>query len=107
MKDQSAEEVNGLKTGAGKPGKRLLYLASEGWFFKSHFLHIARKAQAAGYIAALTADLTPGLLADTGLTLFPAPSPRKIRSLFPYLQSLRQMLRLKREFASDLVHVIW
>lgn len=95
-----------MQNQAGQHGKRILYLASEGWFFKSHFLHLARKAQAEGHVIGLAADLQDADFTGENFSLFSLPSARRTRSFLAYLRGLRSVLRLQFQFRPSLVHVI-
>ncbi len=61
-----------------KPRPTILFVISVDWFFQSHFLHLARRAKAAGYDVVVLTRLqrTGSRFADAGFDVVDLPSER-------------------------------
>lgn len=95
---------------AGPAGRgHLLYLATEDWFFCSHFLSIARAAIAAGFSASVATRSRDPALAEkiraAGVALIPVDHVRSAGGLSAMAQA-RDYARLMREARPDIVHLI-
>jgi len=94
--------------GAAAKPKRLLYVATEDWFFCSHFLPMARIAVQLGYevaIATRVADHGARLAAE-GMTVFPLGGRRGRIDPLALLGELADLWRVVRRFRPDLLHAI-
>ncbi len=85
--------------------KRILYVATDDWFFKSHFLHVARRAKEEGYEAALAASLSIPATVDE-LKVFSLHRLRAKKSPFRFIRNSIELFKILRMFKPDLVHVI-
>jgi glycosyltransferase involved in cell wall biosynthesis len=87
----------------------ILYLATEDWFFRSHFLSVARAAVAAGYTASVATRARDPAVADeiraAGVTLIPVDHLRSAGGLSAIGQA-RDYARLMRAARPDIVHLI-
>lgn len=87
---------------------KILYLATEDWFFASHFMPMARTARELGLevaIAAQLGDKAERLLAE-GFRPIPLHSKRGSSSLLRALQSVIRTYRIVRAEKPDIVHCI-
>ncbi|MBY0564702.1 MAG: glycosyltransferase family 4 protein [Hyphomonadaceae bacterium] len=85
---------------------KLLFLITEDWFFRSHFLPMARRAVADGYDVVVAARLSGALDAIDGVRVVDTPFPRG--SLRPWVVG-RQVAHLRALLAQeqpDIVHAI-
>lgn len=86
----------------------ILYVATEDWFFRSHFLPMARAAMAAGYRVALAARLgaaAPGLAAE-GIRVIPLRLRRGSLSLAHVASETAAVRRLIRRERPDILHLV-
>lgn len=87
----------------------ILFLATEDWFFCSHFLPIAQAAIAAGFSASVaTRSRDPALAARiraAGMTLIPVDHLRSAGGLSAFGQA-RDYARIMRDSRPDVVHLI-
>lgn len=95
---------------SGPTGRgHILYLATEDWFFCSHFLSIARAAIAAGFSASVATRSRDRALAEkiraAGVTLIPVDHLRSAGGASALAQA-RDYARLMRETRPDVVHLI-
>jgi glycosyltransferase involved in cell wall biosynthesis len=87
---------------------KILYLATEDWFFASHFLPMARTARRLGFdvvIAARLGDKAQRLAAE-GFHLIPLNSRRGSSGALEALRSLIRTYRIVRQQKPDIVHCI-
>jgi glycosyltransferase involved in cell wall biosynthesis len=89
-------------------GHKLLFLATEDWFFRSHFVPILRRAVAEGFDVAVAARDSGALSEDVlqGARFVPLPSARgslRFGDVWRDVVSVRALLRRERP---DLVHCI-
>jgi glycosyltransferase involved in cell wall biosynthesis len=90
---------------AGSP--KLLYIASDDWFFLSHFAHLATAAQAAGYQVVLAARISnPQALARHGIAYIAQEFDRSKRSIFRALRLLPSLVDVLQKVKPDLIHII-
>jgi glycosyltransferase involved in cell wall biosynthesis len=88
--------------------KRVLYVVTEDWFFRSHFLAMARAAQRAGFDVALAARLGEASRALAAEGIRPIPLDLRRGSLNP-LRILVELLRLRRlirQERPDILHLV-
>ena len=95
---------------SGSAGRgHILYLATEDWFFRSHFLPVARAAIAAGYTASVATRARDGAVAQdiraAGVTVVPVDHLRSAGGLSAFAQA-RDYARLMRAARPDIVHLI-
>lgn len=85
---------------------RLLFLATEDWYFASHRLELARAAVAAGYhvVVATRVREHGEAIRDAGCELRPLGWRRAGNSPWSHLAALQELVRLYREIQPDLVH---
>jgi glycosyltransferase involved in cell wall biosynthesis len=85
---------------------RLLYVVTEDWFFLSHRLPMARAALAAGFEVHVAANVADGAatIAREGFVLHPVRFARGRLSPLATLATIRELRRLHRRLAPDLVH---
>ncbi len=84
---------------------KLLFLATEDWFVRSHFLPLLRRAQAEGYDVAVAARLS-GALDEAGVRLIDLPFARgslRVGDIWREAMSVRAVLRQENP---DIVHAI-
>ena len=87
---------------------RLLYIATEDWFFRSHFLPMARAARAAGFEVALATRLrkaAPALAAE-GIRLLPLELGRAAADPRAVAREVRATRRLLRAERPDILHLV-
>src|SRR3954449_11699384 len=89
-----------------QPAKRLLYLVSEDWYFRSHRLPMALAAQRAGYeVHVATRVQADGAAIEAlGFTLHPLAWRRGSTNPFGRLRLIGDVRRLYRQLKPDLVH---
>ncbi|MGP1395738.1 MAG: glycosyltransferase family 4 protein [Inquilinaceae bacterium] len=90
------------------PRPKLLYVATEDWFFCSHFLPMARAARDAGFdvtVAARVRDHGPRIAAE-GFALVDLPGDRGSLSPLHAGRQVRVLAKLFRRLRPDLVHLI-
>lgn len=95
---------------SGPAGRgHILYLATEDWFFASHFLSVARAAIEAGYTAsAAIRARDPQVVAkirDAGVAVVPVAHLRSQHGLSALAQA-RDYARIMRETRPDIAHLI-
>jgi glycosyltransferase involved in cell wall biosynthesis len=88
------------------PARRLLYLVSEDWYFRSHRLPMALAAQRAGYEVhvATRVQADGGAIEALGFKLHPLAWPRGSTNPFVRLRLIGDVRRLYRQLKPDLVH---
>lgn len=85
---------------------KLLFLITEDWFFRSHFMPMARRAIADGYEVVVAARMSGALRDVEGLRLIDTPYARGSLTpwiLIPQILHLRALLKRERP---DIVHAI-
>jgi glycosyltransferase involved in cell wall biosynthesis len=89
-----------------QPARRLLYLVSEDWYFRSHRLPMALAAQRAGYeVHVATRVQADGAAIEAlGFTLHPLDWRRGSTNPFDRLRLIGDVRRLYRSLRPDLVH---
>jgi glycosyltransferase involved in cell wall biosynthesis len=90
------------------PRKRILYVATEDWFFRSHFSAMARAAQQAGFdvsLAARPSDAAPAIAAE-GIRVIPIVLTRGTLNPIRILAETIEMCRLFRRERPDILHLI-
>jgi glycosyltransferase involved in cell wall biosynthesis len=88
--------------------KRILYVATEDWFFRSHFSAMARAAMKAGFEVALAAragDAARAIAAD-GIRVIPIALSRGTLNPFRVLQEMVALRRLFLRERPDILHLI-
>lgn len=87
---------------------KILYLATEDWFFASHFLPMARAAQEAGLEVIVAARVRnhAGRLAAEGLRVMSLDIERRSLGAVEGLRSIIRMYRIMRAERPDIVHCI-
>src|SRR4051812_18562263 len=87
---------------------KLLYLITEDWFFVSHFLPMARTAQAAGFevvVATRVRDHAERIEAE-GFRVVPLENERRSLGLLEALRGFFRIVRIVRTEQPDIVHCI-
>jgi glycosyltransferase involved in cell wall biosynthesis len=87
---------------------RLLYVATEDWFFCSHFLPMARAARDAGFdvaVACRVRDKGAAITAE-GFRLLPVEAERGRMAPVAVWRNLQALAALMRAEAPDIVHLI-
>lgn len=86
----------------------LLFLVTEDWYFVSHRLGLARRAQAAGYrvIVGTRFNADRALLADEGFTLYDIPFERSLRHPRADWRAWLTIRALLRRERPQLVHLV-
>lgn len=87
---------------------KLLYLATEDWFFLSHFLPMARAARECGFdvvVATRTGAATAKLVAE-GLEVVPLTTRRGNLGIVRGVRDFVQILKIVRAQRADVVHCI-
>ena len=89
-----------------QPARRLLYLVSEDWYFRSHRLPMAQAAQRAGYeVHVATRVQADGAAIEAlGFKLHPLAWRRGSTNPFDRLRLIGDVRRLYRRLQPDLVH---
>ena len=87
---------------------KLLYLITEDWFFVSHFLPMARAAQAAGFevVVATRVRQHGERLAAEGCRVVSLENERRSFGPFEALLGFLRIARIVREEGPDIVHCI-
>lgn len=87
---------------------RILYLATEDWFFASHFLPMARAARDAGMEVVVVARVRSdaGRLAAEGLRVVPLDIERRSLGAIEGLRNIVRTYRIIRDERPDIVHCI-
>lgn len=86
--------------------KKIVFLATEDWFVRSHFLPLLRRARAEGYDVVVAARDTGALADELGVRLAPLPIARgslRPTALWREVRAVRALLRAERP---DLIHII-
>lgn len=87
---------------------KVLYLVSEDWYFWSHRRQIASAAQHAGFDVIVVTS--KGDFSDRirllGFTLVTMPVNRGVRNPLKEIATLRQLVRIYREYKPDIVHQV-
>ena len=84
---------------------KLLFVATEDWFVRSHFMPLLRRAKAEGYNVIIAARLS-GALDGAGVRLIDIPFARgslRLRDVWREAAGVRELLRRERP---DIVHII-
>ncbi|MGY8960802.1 MAG: glycosyltransferase, partial [Alphaproteobacteria bacterium] len=86
--------------------KKLLFLVSEDWYFRSHRLPIARAARDAGALVSVATRVRDAgdLIKAEGFRLFPLGLSRSGRNPFQDLRQIYDLYRLYRRERPDIVH---
>ena len=88
--------------------RHILYVATEDWFFRSHFLPMARAAMAAGFrvtLAARLGDVAPSIAAE-GIGLIDLALTRGSLNPIAALRETARVERLLRQERPDILHLI-
>ncbi|HMK81649.1 MAG TPA: glycosyltransferase family 4 protein [Xanthobacteraceae bacterium] len=87
---------------------KLLYLITEDWFFVSHFLPMARTAQAAGFevVVATRVRAHAGQIAAAGCRVVALESERRSFGPWEAVRGFLRMARVVRDEQPDIVHCI-
>jgi glycosyltransferase involved in cell wall biosynthesis len=87
-------------------GRRLLYLVSEDWYFRSHRLPMAQAAQRAGYDVHVATNVQAdgAAIEALGFTLHALPWRRGSTNPLDRLRLIGEVRRLYRALKPDLVH---
>src|SRR4051812_9033658 len=99
--------MTSLSSGANpQSARRLLYLVSEDWYFRSHRLPMALAAQRAGYEVhvATRVQADGGAIEALGFKLHPLAWQRGSTNPFDRLRLIGDVRRLYRTLKPDLVH---
>ena len=89
-------------------GRRLLYLVTEDWYFRSHRLGIARRARDSGYEVLLGTRVNAygeELVAE-GFRLSPIPFERSLRAPLQDIAALRDIRRVIERERPTVVHLV-
>ncbi|HRP11349.1 MAG TPA: glycosyltransferase, partial [Terricaulis sp.] len=84
---------------------KLVFLATEDWFVRSHFLPLLRRAQAEGYDVAVAAR-DSGALSKEGVRVIPMPFARGSLKPLDLLREVRAVRALLKAERPALLHVI-
>lgn len=86
--------------------RKILFFATEDWFFCSHFIDRAVAAQQAGYeVGVITRVRAHGdVIRSAGLRLIPLDLSRRGKNLLRELDVIRRLVRIYRTECPDLVH---
>jgi glycosyltransferase involved in cell wall biosynthesis len=97
-----------LASKSGTSGKRILYIATEDWFFRSHFLPMARAAMRAGFEVILAARLSDAAreLTDEGIQTIPIDLQRGALNPAHILREAIAVRRLLKRYRPDILHLI-
>jgi glycosyltransferase involved in cell wall biosynthesis len=100
------EMTYSLSREAPQPVRRLLYLVSEDWYFRSHRLPMALAAQRAGYEVhvATRVQVDGSAIEALGIKLHPLTWRRGSTNPFDRLRLIGDVRRLYRGLKPDLVH---
>lgn len=85
---------------------RLLFIATEDWFFRSHFLSLARRAAEEGFDVALAARMSGALSEGDGLRLIDTRARRGGRGVVALVREAMVLRALIAREAPDVVHAI-
>jgi glycosyltransferase involved in cell wall biosynthesis len=87
---------------------KLLYLITEDWFFVSHFLPMARTAQAAGFevVVATRVRAHAAQIAAAGCRVVALENERRSFGAWEALRGFFRMMRVVRDEQPDIVHCI-
>ena len=98
--------TDGTPLGAAR--KRILYVATEDWFFRSHFWAMARAAKRAGFDIALAARRSDAAseIAAEGIRIIPINLTRGTLNPIRVLAEAVGMWRLFRRERPDILHLI-
>ena len=88
------------------PGRKLLFLVTEDYYFISHRLPLAVAAKAEGYDVCVVTRVREGAdrIRSAGLRLIPFENARTSLNPFTELWTLSQLIRLYRRERPDIVH---
>ena len=93
-----------------QPPKRILFVASEDWFFAGHFLHVARAALAAGYAASVAVRIFDpahrATIEAAGIRVVETQTTRNARGLFHVAGQVAELARIMRRERPAIVHLI-
>ncbi len=89
-------------------GRQVLYVATEDWFFRSHFLPMARAATRAGYEVSLAARLGAAapVIAAEGIRLIPLEMKRGTLNPVHVVREVLRLRRLLRQEEPDILHLV-
>jgi glycosyltransferase involved in cell wall biosynthesis len=87
---------------------KLLYLVTEDWFFISHFLPMARTAQAAGFEVVVAARVRDhaGRIEAEGFRVVPLENERRSLGIVEALRGFFRIVQIVRTERPDIVHCI-
>ncbi|MCP5143941.1 MAG: glycosyltransferase family 4 protein [Gammaproteobacteria bacterium] len=88
------------------PGRRLLFVVTEDWYFRTHRLALAEAAVKAGYevhVATRSRQYAAHIKA-AGISLIDVDIPRRLRQPWRDLQALMALCRIYRKVRPDIVH---
>ncbi len=88
--------------------RKLCFVATEDWFFASHFLPFAKAAMAEGFAVSLICNVGPkrSLIEAAGIRVLALPQRRRSLNPFGLLATIAGMVRLLRQERPDIVHLI-
>jgi glycosyltransferase involved in cell wall biosynthesis len=91
-----------------KSQKYLLFVVNVDWFFVSHRISIARRAQQCGYRIGLATTVTDKQveLEAEGIEVFPLKLPRSSASIAAAISLLFQLITIIRKVKPDIVHLV-
>lgn len=104
---KAADDANRARAAAGAP-RRILYGATEDWFFASHFLPMARKARELGLepVLAARAGTAAPRIATEGIRLVDVAQERRSRSLATVFATFRAYRRVIQAEQPAIIHWI-
>ena len=103
-----AEALHVAAEGPARPRRRILYISTEDWFFRSHFLPMARAAMRAGFDVSLAARLgsaAPTIEAE-GIRLIPLVLKRGSLNPLFLMSEVNHLRTLFRQEQPDIIHLI-
>src|SRR5262245_25223964 len=86
--------------------KRIMFLATEDWFVRSHFLPLVRRARDDGYEVLVAARNSGALTAEPGIRLIDTPFERRAVLPWDLFQQVAALDALLAREQPDLVHAI-
>ncbi|MGL4637531.1 MAG: glycosyltransferase family 4 protein [Beijerinckiaceae bacterium] len=91
-----------------EPRRKLLFVATEDWFFCSHFLPMARAALAAGFDVAVACRVREHgqIIENLGCRVIPLEADRKSLNPLAIVGTFARMRRMMMQEKPDIVHLI-
>lgn len=86
---------------------KILFVCTEDWFFRSHFLALNEAAVEGGYQTAIACSVGPARaeLEEMGLKFWPVDVSRSSAGIFSALRYARQLAHAYRSEKPDIVHI--